>query len=473
MRTLGKLIVAGVVTFAVLQLVRPSIPAKPPTSEIQAPPEVKHILEKNCYSCHSDERRLSWFDKIVPGYWLVRHDILTAREHLNFSTLGSKPAAMQKAALYEAVNMVQLGAMPLPSFLKLHPDAKVTSEELATLKAYLSPWTPALSPSVNAPRGDAKTDTNTGTVASAVAMGAPTPVSSSVVQAEFNGFPFDPAFKSWTPISTTDRGDNRTFRFILGNDVAVKAAQTGNVSPWPDGTRFAKIAWQQELGPDGLVHPGKFVQVEVMLKNAKLYKGTEGWGWGRWRGMELKPYGKDAQFVNECTGCHKPLRGNDYVYTLPLSTVKVGGEEIVNSTAAALPTGLPYQPLGWGAITMYVDPVGHTTATLYGNDTAMQAVQARGVAFEGTATGSAYLPEYPPGSVLALVTWTQRDDPHWFGARIPDAPQSVEFVQVAAGRQQRSYRRFAGGGLVEDPSTVNVAEQRTSFIVGLAPVGLP
>src|SRR5580658_5728200 len=141
MRTFGKLIVAGVLIFALLQLVRPSVPAKPATAELQAPPEVKHVLEKDCYSCHSDQLRLSWFDKIVPGYWLVRHDILTAREHLNFSTVGSKPPAAQKATLYEAVNMIQLGAMPLPSFLKLHPDAKVTPEELATLKAYLSPWT--------------------------------------------------------------------------------------------------------------------------------------------------------------------------------------------------------------------------------------------------------------------------------------------------------------------------------------------
>jgi len=92
------------------------------------------VLEKDCYSCHSDQRRLSWFDHIVPGYLLVRHDILTAREHLNFSTLGAKPAAAQQATLYEAVNMVQLGAMPLPQFLALHPEARVTADELATLK---------------------------------------------------------------------------------------------------------------------------------------------------------------------------------------------------------------------------------------------------------------------------------------------------------------------------------------------------
>jgi hypothetical protein len=56
------------------------------------------------------------------------------------------------------------------------------------------------------------------------------------------------------------------------------------------------------------VHPGKFVQVELMLKDATHYQTTDGWGWGRWRGMDLNPYGKDAHFVNECTGCHLPVQ---------------------------------------------------------------------------------------------------------------------------------------------------------------------
>jgi mono/diheme cytochrome c family protein len=402
MKILGRLLVAGVVTFALMQLVRPGIPSKPATAEIQAPPDVKRILEKDCYSCHSDQRRLSWFDQIVPGYWLVRHDILTAREHLDFSTLGAKPPAVQKATLYEAVNMIQLGAMPLPAFVKLHPEAKVTPEDLATLKAYLSPWTPALTYSGSLPESnDAKTS------------GVPAPVSLASVQQEFNGFPFDPDFENWKSISTTDRGDNNTFRFILGNDIAIKAAQSGNISPWPDGTRFAKIAWQQQLGPDGLVHPGKFVQVELMLKDAHRYKNTEGWGWGRWRGLDLKPYGEDARFVNECTGCHQPVRGNDYVYTLPITTATLNRDEVVNNSAAVLPATLPYQPLTWNAITMYVDPKFHTMATLYGNPKAMEGVQMRGAPPLGG-------PKYATGAVLALVTWAQRDDPHWFGGRIPD-----------------------------------------------------
>jgi hypothetical protein len=450
MKTFSKLAVAGVSVFAVLQVVRPSIPVQPTIAEVQAPPEVRRILDANCYSCHSDQRRLSWFDQLVPGYWLVRHDILTARQHLNFSTLGSKPAAAQKATLYEAVNMIQLGAMPLPSFLLLHPEAKVSAADLATLKGYLAPWSAAPNPPGPAP--------------SEIAA----PASLATVQPEFDGFPFDPAFETWRPISFTDRGDNNTFRFILGNEIAVKAADSGNISPWPDGSRFAKIAWAQQSGPDGLVQPGKFVQVELMLKDAQRYKDTEGWGWGRWRGVDLKPYGTDRSFVNECTGCHLPMRGDDYVYTLPVTMAKVAGNEVVNNSAAALPASLPYRPLDWSAITMYVDTPAHTMATLYGNDAAMQPVKAH----RGAAAGGPAGPAYPAGAVLALVTWAQRDDPHWFGGRIPATPQSVEFVQVAAGGQT-NYRRFAGTELVEDRSGANISTQRMSFILGLAPAWLP
>jgi len=463
MRTISKLIVAGVFVFAVLQVVRPSIPVGPGTIEVQVPPAVKSILEKDCYSCHSDQRRLAWFDRIVPAYWLVRYDVLTARQRLNFSTLGSKPAAAQEATLFEAVNMIQLGAMPLPRFLSLHPDSKVTPEELETLKAYLAPWAPTtsktgdISERISSKTAAAVSPSGTGETSASVSLGS--------VQPEFNGFSFDPEFETWKPLSTTDRGDNNTFRFVLGNDIAIKAALAGNISPWPDGTRFAKIAWQQELGPDGFMHPGRFVQVEFMLKNAQLYKDTEGWGWGRWRGLDLKPYGGDARFVNECTGCHKPVSGDDFVYTLPITTAKISREEVVNNRAAALPPNLPYQPLGWNAITIYTDPNTHTTATLYGNDEALRAVHPR-----ETDPGS---PKYPAGAILALITWVQRDDPHWFGARIPDVPLSVEFVHVAAAAQMTSYRRFAGRDLAEDSVPGSVAAERTNFLMTLAPARLP
>jgi hypothetical protein len=117
---------------------------------------------------------------------------------------------------------------------------------------------------------------------------------------------------------------------------------------------------------------------------------------------------------------------------------------------------------------MYVDPKSHTTATLYGNETAMQAVHTQGAAMGGTKA-----PAYPADAVLALVTWAQRDDPHWFGARIPDKPLSVEFVQVAAAGLPNLYRRFAGPEFLEDHPAAGIATQRVNFVQNLAPTQLP
>lgn len=446
MNGLTKFTIVAAGTFVLIQGVRPGIPSRSASAEIQVPSHIHRILDESCYSCHSDERRLAWFDQIQPAYWLVRDDILTARQHLNFSTLGAKPAAAQKAALYEAVNMIQLGAMPLPRFVALHPEAKVSPQDLQALKAYLAPWS-------SPPPGSRPASSND------VPLTRP-----DAVKPEWNGVSFDPSFKSWKPLSFTDRGDNNTFRFILGNDVAVKAAESGNIHPWPDGTRFAKIAWEQQHGSDGMIYPGNFIQVEQMTKDAKKYASTNGWGWGRWRGLDLKPYGTDARFVNECTGCHLPLKNNDYVYTLPMTKARSSLLEAVNNRAATLPSSLPYQPLHWTPITLFSDPKTHTLSVVYVNDRAMLSVPP--------LSGSKEISSYQPGAVLALVTWVLRDDPHWFGGRIPDVPASVEFLTVK-DEKQTSYRRFSGADLSEQPSAPPAKEQRTGFLLGLKAAPLP
>jgi hypothetical protein len=89
----------------------------------------------------------------------------------------------------------------------------------------------------------------------------------------------------------------------------------------------------------------------------------------------------------------------------------------VNQNAS--PVGnLPAIPLQWKVVTSAVNTEDSTMSTLYGNDVA--AGYAR--------TNSQH--NYPNGSMLSLVTWTQREDDRWFGAAIPDQVKSVEFVSV-------------------------------------------
>ena len=120
---------------------------KGPQVEVAVPPQVRDILVRRCYACHSDEPQLAWWDHVVPVYWVVASDVQRARAVLNFSELGTKPVAAQRAELYEAVNQIQLGAMPLRLYLLGHPHAGVTAEELAVLKNYLAPFKPGSGPS--------------------------------------------------------------------------------------------------------------------------------------------------------------------------------------------------------------------------------------------------------------------------------------------------------------------------------------
>jgi hypothetical protein len=315
-RALGWVVAVLALVFVGLQFVRPELTNPPVTAELQAPPEVMQVLKHSCYSCHSNETKLPWFDEVVPAYWVVTSDVKEARKHLNFSEIGKLPAAQQKATLFEAVNLIQLGAMPLPAFRKVHPDAVVTPEQLAVLRNYLTA-SPAPDPTkeaeaaakavADASAADAQYDK--WVKASTVALD---------VTPEFNGLAFMPDYKTWKVVSSTDRFDNHTMREILGNDIAIKAIAENRINPWPDGTAFAKVTWAKPK-PDesGIVKTGAFVQVELMVKGAQKYASTEGWGFGRWRGTDLKPYGKDAAFQNECTGCHAPVAKNDFVYTMP------------------------------------------------------------------------------------------------------------------------------------------------------------
>src|SRR5271163_1651804 len=208
-------IAAPLLVFLGLQFVRPQVTNPPVTAELDAPPEVKAILKNSCYNCHSNETKLPWFDQVVPAYWLVARDVKEARKHLNFSEIASEPAGAQKAALYEAVNFIALGAMPLPQYTMVHPSSVVTPEQLAVLRAWLNPPKP-------------ETAASAADVAAAEAQRTASLQAGTTqvrIQAEPNGVPFVPDYKNWRAISSTDRFDNGTMRVILGNDVAVKAIE--------------------------------------------------------------------------------------------------------------------------------------------------------------------------------------------------------------------------------------------------------
>jgi hypothetical protein len=143
-------------------------------------------------------------------------------------------------------------------------------------------------------------------------------------------------------------------------------------------------------------------------------------------------------------------------------------EDDVLNVQARLPQGMPVPAMDWRVISMSVDrthQAAGTMATLTGNDLAVK--------YAGSGV-------YPVGSELALATWLERDDPHWFGARIPGSFVALETVTMERGGDGKAtaiYKRYAGdplGQLREVLVTdAGGAEARKAAILGMRASVMP
>ena len=131
-----------------------------------------------------------------------------------------------------------------------------------------------------------------------------------------NGISYPEGWQDWATIAVSHRNDNNTMRVILGNDVAVKAARSGQTNPWPDGAILGKVVWKDSALENwpAATAPGEFVHAEFMFKDSEQYSDTHGWGWARWVGMEQAAFDDGMQ---ACVSCHTPVKNRDWVFTDP------------------------------------------------------------------------------------------------------------------------------------------------------------
>ena len=120
-------------------------------------------------------------------------------------------------------------------------------------------------------------------------------------------------YRGWQVVAPSHRTDNNEVRVILGNDIAMKAFRGGTL-PFPDGTILAKLAWERVESTEfkNAFIPGKPKRVEFMVKDAKKYAETGGWGFGRF--VNGKP--ADEAQHKTCFPCHKAnVKDHDFVFT--------------------------------------------------------------------------------------------------------------------------------------------------------------
>ena len=167
-------------------------------------------------------------------------------------------------------------------------------------------------------------------VTSLIAMGLIAPVHQALgepkkIENAPNGIAFPINYQNWRVVSVSHRTDHKSMRVILGNDTAFNAVMDGQTNPWPDGSILGKVVWKEGSEPKwaAAIAPQEFIHAEFMVKDAKVWASTGGWGYARWVGEELKPYGANSNFALECVACHTPVKDNDWVYTIPAQFPKL------------------------------------------------------------------------------------------------------------------------------------------------------
>ena len=129
---------------------------------------------------------------------------------------------------------------------------------------------------------------------------------------------------------------------------------------------------------------------------------------------------------------------------------------------AAIAGELPSNPMQGKVITSWVDKQASTMTTVFGNDVAVRYARTNPEA------------KYPAGSALSVVTWSQQEDPRWFGGNIPAATKSVEFVSVGTGASAYSYQRYEGSPLKKVAGEEGPApNERAAYLLGQRAAVMP
>ena len=125
---LRKIIIGLVALFFLIQLIPVDRSNPPVTREIAwDSAETRDLAVRACYDCHSNETVWPAYSYVAPISLIVGHHVEDGRALLNFSEWDQPQHA------HEIIDVVESGAMPLGSYLPLHPEADLTAAEKEAL----------------------------------------------------------------------------------------------------------------------------------------------------------------------------------------------------------------------------------------------------------------------------------------------------------------------------------------------------
>ena len=102
-------------------------------ARVAVPPPVMATLRRACFDCHSEETRWPWYARLPVASWLIEQDVKAARGQLNFSRWTQYNAFDRAELLDKLCELSSSRVMPLPRYLMLHREARLTQADIVQL----------------------------------------------------------------------------------------------------------------------------------------------------------------------------------------------------------------------------------------------------------------------------------------------------------------------------------------------------
>ena len=138
-----RIALALVALLLLAQVVPLSRDNPPREGEVAAPPEVRAILERSCYDCHSRDTRWPWYAYVAPVSWLLVRDVHEGREFLDFTAWDTYSETKRRKLLHETWEEVEEGEMPPWMYLPMHPEARLSDADREQLRNWTRVAAPA------------------------------------------------------------------------------------------------------------------------------------------------------------------------------------------------------------------------------------------------------------------------------------------------------------------------------------------
>ena len=118
------------------------------SSDRLVPEDIRIIVKRSCYDCHSNETTYPWYANVAPISWWIKGHVNDARKLINFSEWENYSNEEKARKLMNSVAYIKPDQMPLSSHVSQHPEAKLTTKNKKVLMDWMKEEAEKLNPNL-------------------------------------------------------------------------------------------------------------------------------------------------------------------------------------------------------------------------------------------------------------------------------------------------------------------------------------